>query len=212
MKTDARYSVSKPEYLQIGDDSGNISYGFDQEWFGYFWQRMSGCGTIVAATLFHYMHKTGRIVLPVEVTCRKDSVLLINDVWKFVTPTTRGISTIKHFCGGVHDYIRHYSFHLECNTMDIPKNPVHRPSLEAVIGFIAQGLQNDCPVAFLNLSNGKVKALDSWHWVTIVSMTVSPENVSCSLEIYDGQKSLDIDLKCWMESTTLGGGFVYLNE
>ena len=39
-----------------------------------------------------------------------------------------------------------------------------------MINFVRLGLDQDCPVAFLNLSNGRLTNLDSWHWVTITGL------------------------------------------
>lgn len=207
-----KFSLSKPENIHIADDFGNISFGCDQKWFGSFWQRMAGCGTIVASTILLYMHKSKRITLPKDVNCKSDCVTLIDDVWRFVTPTTRGISTIKHFRDGMYKLTQAYGYSIECSSLDIPKKKGLRPPLSSIVDFVSQGLVLDCPIAFLNLSNGKVKNLDEWHWVTIVSLETDKNNENVIAEIYDGEKSIIIDLKLWNETTTLGGGFVYFKE
>ena len=96
--------------------------------------------------------------------------------------------------------------------MDIPDKRMSRPALSSVVDFIAKGLDSDCPIAFLNLSNGKVSNLDRWHWVTIVGLETDQDNNHVSAQIFDGGKEFEIDLKLWYETTTLSGGFVFFEK
>ena len=64
------------------------------------------------------------------------------------------------------------------------------------------GLEEECPVAFLNLCRGKVKELDWWHWVTIIAMEGD------RVTILDSGREFDIDLALWYATTKKRGGFV----
>ena len=74
--------------------------------------------------------------------------------------------------------------------------PMSRPRL------LSAALERDCPVAFLNLHNGRVKELDYWHWVTITALE------DTTAVILDSGSALRIDLRLWYETTKRRGGFV----
>ena len=97
---------------------------------------------------------------------------------------------------------------LEVRSLDIPEEIADRPAREAVRDFLLTALAADCPVAFLNLNNGKVTNLDRWHWVTLVA--ADPERLMVTM--LDQGRRVDIDLALWLETTTLGGGFVALYD
>ena len=68
--------------------------------------------------------------------------------------------------------------------------------------FVRRSLARDCPVAFLNLHNGRVKELDWWHWVSITALEDG------RAEILDSGNRLTIDFHLWYETTRRRGGFV----
>ena len=78
-----------------------------------------------------------------------------------------------------------------------------------VLAFIAQGLRQDVPIAFLNLDHGAEQRLESWHWVTIAAVDYSEEAQTAQIRICDEGITKKINLKLWLETTTQGGGFVY---
>ncbi len=76
-----------------------------------------------------------------------------------------------------------------------------------VLAFIEESLINDIPVAFLSLDKGEEKLLDTWHWVTVVSLQFEEDGAAFA-DVADEGKLLHVDLKKWFETTKLGGGFV----
>ncbi len=198
-----------PDSIRVIDEKGNSSYGCDQDWYGSFWQRMAGCGPSVASNLLLYLHHAGKLNLPLDVESKSGCVRLMEAVWRHVTPTTRGLYLITQFCEGVHSFTHTFGTSLLCMSLEIPKKREERPTLSEAADFIEEGLNTDCPVAFLNLSNGKIKALDEWHWVTIVSLTRSADGSKAEALVYDQDKSFVVDMKLWMETTSMGGGLVY---
>ncbi|MFZ5975691.1 MAG: hypothetical protein ACOYU3_09905 [Bacillota bacterium] len=163
----------------------------------------------MATNILLYLHGAGIISLQKKVENKADCIRLMETLWDHVTPTEKGVHTLDRFCNGVKEYVQTLRAGLKCRALDIPNKRMPRPALSTVVSFIAKGLDSDCPVAFLNLSNGKVKNLDRWHWVTIVSLETGPDNENVSAKIFDGGKAFEIDLKLWYETTTLGGGFVF---
>ena len=74
--------------------------------------------------------------------------------------------------------------------------------------FLIQALDADCPVAFLNFSNGSLPNLDSWHWVPLIALTEGEGVLLCTI-LDEGAEKV-IDLALWLETTLLGGALVTL--
>ena len=202
------YSLTQLDNIHFMDDNGNILFGCDQEWYGSHWQRMAGCGPTVAATILLYLSRMHGIVLPHKVECKSDCIMLMESVWKHVTPSTMGVYPVEQLPDGVLSFAHENGFDLESFVLNIPKSSKGRPTVAEVVEFISGGLNLDCPVAFLNLASGKISNLDSWHWVTVVGIEADDQG-NANLLIYDGAKTLLVDLGLWLGSTRLGGGFVY---
>jgi len=193
------------------DPSGPEYFGCDQNWYDTEWQRMSGCGPSTASTLLLYLQKTGRIELPVKVNAQKDCRLLMETVWEHVTPTPNGIYRVEQFCQGLKSFADKNGFSLQCHDLMIDAQSDRRPSLKAAASFIEKSLDQDCPIAFLNLCNGTVQNLEEWHWVTIVALEYDDEDNEATVTIFDGDKAEEIDFGCWLTTTTEGGALVYLS-
>lgn len=202
-------SLKNLSSLTIADNAGNNHFGCSQEWYGSKWKRMAGCGPSTATNLLLYLHRTKSIKLALELNDQEGCIKLMEAVWHYVTPTFKGVHTAKQFYNGLHRFAKANGFELSSFSLTIPKQCSLRLEFSAVVEFIRQGLILNSPVAFLNLSNGMVKNLDSWHWVTIVSLKTQEDDVF--VQVYDGAKAFDINLKLWYETTTAGGGFVYVN-
>ena len=205
-------SIQEPDAFHIVDDSGRPSRGCDQDWYGSEWQRASGCGPSVASGILYYLHRTKRIHLPFDVDGKSDCIGLMESVWKHVTPTSNGVDTVERFRTGVQDFARSIGQALLCRTLEIPSKKADRPDLGEMTRFLASGLRLDCPVAFLNLSSGRVRKIESWHWMTIVALKTGPESDDAQSLIFDGTASIWIDLAKWHATSALGGGFVYFES
>lgn len=197
-----KISIKNPEYLEILDDmTSEKYYGCNQEWYKKPWQRMAGCGPTVASNIILYNRKNTGI-------SKDESLEVMDEMWKHVTPTMKGVNTTNIFYNGLSSYAKSIDANLLYDAVDVPKKLEIRPSFENVISFIKNSLENDRPVAFLNLCNGEEKCLDKWHWVTLVSLEYEEDYSCASIEILDESIKKIIDLRLWYETTTLGGGFV----
>lgn len=197
-----KISIKNPEYLEILDDmTSEKYYGCNQEWYKKPWQRMAGCGPTVASNIILYNRKNTGI-------SKNESLEVMDEMWKHVTPTMKGVNTTNIFYNGLSSYAKSIDANLLYDAVDVPKKLEIRPSFENVISFIKNSLENDRPVAFLNLCNGEEKCLDKWHWVTLVSLEYEEDYSCASIEILDESIKKIIDLRLWYETTTLGGGFV----
>lgn len=197
-------AIRNPEYLHITTKEGSFAYGLDQEWYPTLWQRRAGCGPTTASNLMLYFLQRDK-----PRSMYKDETLpLMEDLWKLVTPGIMGVHLISQFTRGVDSYLPKLPFALTEQTLAIPKAKGARPSLTQVVEFLSASLLADSPVAFLNLSKGSVTNLYEWHWVTLVALEQEGEDKPVFVTLYDASLVWKIDLSLWLETTTRGGGFV----
>lgn len=202
-------SISNLNFLTIKDKkTGKIFYGCDQEWFTTAWQRMAGCGASVAANIILYLNgKHG----PPHCLDKEECLLLMNEIWNYVTPTGHGVNTTKLFYEPLCAYIRSKGLKYQYKCMDLPA-AVGRPKLPEALDFLKEALSKEVPAAFLNLNNGKEKNLDEWHWVTIVSLETDENEKQAFVQILDEGIVKKIDFALWYQTTARDGGLVYFTE
>jgi len=193
----------------IDEDALNAHYGCDQEWYKTEWQRRSGCGPTVVTNIVHYLNYMqcgcNKALPPMT---KREALLMMEDVWKYVTPTMNGIPTTELLYDYVIKYTKAKTLNIKLSIINIKENQELRPEFHDLLLYIDKSLQNDTPIAFLNLDNGDEKQLDSWHWVTIISLTYSEDGSTALIDILDGGVIKKINLAKWFYSTILGGGFV----
>lgn len=197
-------AIKHPEYLYIHESEGLFSYGLDQEWFPMLWQRKAGCGPTTASTLMLYFLQQEKM----QKISKEEALLLMQQLWKLVTPGIMGVHLISQFTRGVDSFLPRISSTLKAKTLLIPKVETRRPSLDQVVEFLVSSFEADSPVAFLNLSKGALTNLDEWHWVTLVAVEQEGEDKPVLATLFDASLQWKIDLGLWLASTTRGGGFV----
>lgn len=201
--------LSRPEVLEITDQSGRKYYGGDQAWYRSFWKRQSGCGPTSCSNLIWYLAITRekyKVLFQGTTKTKSEFICLMEQVWKYVTPTLQGVHKVEIFTDGAVRFAKGQNVVLSYKKLVIPQNEYERPGIEGMDGFLTESLAKDRPVAFLNLSNGKIKHLESWHWVTIVGYRMDTHTAL----IYDQGRTIEADMKLWLETTYAGGGFVSL--
>lgn len=203
-------SINSINHIHVTDSTGFEYFGCNQQWYSTFWQRLSGCGPSVATTLLIYLQRSGKIHFAVSGYDQKDCKLVMDDIWSYVTPTRHGVNTSDIFCEGIQRFAKDQGFAIACDRLVFSRFDEPRPALNEAVQFIADGLAQDCPVAFLNLHNGKVKNLESWHWVSIVGLDHDASLEKVTLTIFDGDKADLIDFKTFYETTKKGGALVSL--
>lgn len=204
-------SIANPDVFKVLNQATNERhYGCDQEWYSTEWQRLSGCGPTVASNIIFYLTQKGESLKSGrDLVYKSECSLLMEEVWKHVTPSTDGIPATQILSEAMLTYIKSKGLDFECRTMDIPEDKGCRPKLPEILGFLETALLEDAPVAFLNLCNGEEKNLEQWHWVTIISVEYADKNRQINVNILDEGMIKKIDLTLWYDTTTLGGGFVY---
>ena len=142
-------------------------------------------------------------------TTINEALAAMNDVFTYVRPKRRGLHTVKKFVRGMSKFGHSYGLSFWYQYLLVPPQAEKRPYLNEVAKFIEDGICNDVPIAFLNLDAGDVEAqLSSWHWVTVIGMTVEDDNLY-TIHYYDQSKRLNVDLGRWLSTTESGGGFAY---
>ena len=191
--------------MDIVCPDGSVSHGANQDWFPGPFQRRAGCGPTTASQIFCYLARRGPELaslctpLPAgqaaftEHMCR---------VWQFVTPRSHGLNRPEYMVEDMAAYGAAQGAALAPTMFAFPSARTKRPPWEQLRRFVAESLAADCPVAFLNLDNGKIKELDRWHWVTIVGLEED------RAVLVDNGRSFAIDLKLWYATTRTRGGFV----
>ena len=202
---DARIGIAHPEWLDIAGPDGTVTRGADQDWYGEPWQRRAGCGPTTAAVIFSYLaraHTALANLCPADVSQRSGFVTLMEQVWNDITPGPHGLNQPDKMVEGMAAYGRARGIDLSPALFCMPAARTKRPPYERAAEFIMASLARDCPVAFLNLDNGREKRLDRWHWVTVIGLGGG------RAEILDCGQGLDIDLRLWYETSKKRGGFV----
>ncbi len=200
--------LPRPDFLHFACPGSGVCFGCDQDWFRGFWQRKAGCGPCTGANLLLYLSRGGRLSLPMEVTDRGSFLALMERSWEYLTPGVMGLNSPFLMQKGLDEFLQSLGSPLRSRVLEVPAEEALRPGTEAAEAFIRKGLGADSPVAFLNLSNGEITHLESWHWVTVIGLQGSGEEAE--MNIYDNGHQMRVSLPRWLRSTRRGGGFVYV--
>ena len=203
-------SIRSPEWFCLKDEQGAVTWGASQEWFQTHWQRQAGCGPTCCAHLAWYLAKTRAActaLAPDIEGSQASFTALMERIWAYVTPGTMGVNTTAMFSDGALGYGDDCGVPLTRRVLEIDKKPCCRATPSQLADFLDAAFAADLPVAFLNLSNGSIDHLDSWHWVTLLGFDRDAQTAT----MIDQGKKCDIDLGQWLKTTLLGGGFVALD-
>lgn len=204
------YKLLNPEVFHITDENGNMYYGADQIWYPTYWQRQSGCGPTSCSHLMWYLARTKQkcqSLAPYDGNKKNTFLKVMEDVWQYVTPGRMGVNRASIFTEGAKKYGADRNIQITSQVLDIPVKPFARPDIQTLVGFLNGAFTANLPVAFLNLSNGKIPHLDTWHWVTLIGF----DPVKRYAVMYDQGECHEIDLGIWLSATALGGAFVILD-
>ena len=205
-------SVSNPSLFEVVDTrTGKTYYGCNQEWYPTYLQRRSGCGPSVTSNIVLYLSRTRRLAPGFQRDCgsKEKCVAVLTEMWSAVTPTWLGIPSTQVFADAVLSYLRAHNVDAQVKIFDVPDHKRPRVSIDEMVNFIGAALEQNIPVAFLNLCNGNEKTLSAWHWVTITAIEHEQDGSGAIATILDEGEFRTLNLALWYDTTTLGGGFVY---
>lgn len=205
-------NILQPDLILISDQLLTATtYGCDQNWFADHWQRQAGCGPCTAATILYYLARSRSLLdhlYTASSHAKEDFTHFMTDIWHYVTPGKMGVNEASILADGVTQYAAHHNVILHSSICQVQTRRKHRVSFADFVDFIRLGLDSDCPVAFLNLSNGKLNNLDSWHWVTITGLLSDSSPVIQAIIADSGERKI-IDLGQWYQTSWLGGAAVW---
>lgn len=205
--------LAHPEALNIQCPGAGVSHGANQEWYSRFWRRMAGCGPTAAAMQMAYLSRvrpSAAALCPLEQLECKSFAVYMDKIWTYVTPGRQGLNRVDRYVSGIRAYLAEKKAPFVPEFLEIPAPGGARPGFDVCVDFLRRGLTADCPVAFLNLDNGAVDALDKWHWVLLVGLRAEGERAEVTVS--DAGKLFPIDLRLWYDTARDRGGFVWLRE
>ncbi|NLG23714.1 MAG: hypothetical protein GX558_00035 [Clostridiales bacterium] len=207
-------SILHPKILEIADErTGLPLFGGDQAWYADEWRQKAGCGPTCAANVTAYLALTRprlRSLYAGEDMRRDRFAAHMEEVYRFVTPGAMGLNKPEMLAGGVGAFARSRGLVLRPHLFSVRGNMSgNRQPVSELARFVAEGLERDCPIAFLNLTRGRVKHIQGWHWITIVSAELGDGIDVCASD--EGGRTC-FDLKMWYLSTRMRGGLVYFSE
>jgi len=198
-----KYFLKNPDLLAVEGLNGETYTGGSQEWYADSWQKRAGCGPVAASAIVWYMARPPH---EPDVTEKDAFITLMDEMITFIKPTMKGVNTSAIFTDGMARYALKHGLDLISRALEIPELTKKRPSPGQLAAFIIEAIESDAPVAFLNLSNGTLKNLDNWHWVTIVAF----DDSTMAADVCDQGNVFGVDLNEWLTTTIFGGAFVYL--
>lgn len=185
---------------------GRICHGANQDWFAAYWHRKAGCGPTTAANILRYM--ANRLNLPMKTDKKQDMQKLMEWTWDFVTPGLMGLNSTELFRKGMDSLLQSIKSPLRCRVLNIEGEKGEKLTLPQLEAFLYEGLSADSPIAFLNLDRGALLNLESWHWVTIIGIEKTGDQLMATCA--DNGGILRLDMTLWLQTTKRHGGFVYL--
>lgn len=205
-------SISHSELLTITDEKTNqFFFGGIQDWYSTEWSRKAGCGPTCAADILAYLALTrgefrplyGYDQMSLECFARH-----MEEVYQFVTPGNMGLNRAEMFSDGTAAFALSRGIILHPHVFSVSGYfQRNRPQASELAEFVKAGLSEDCPLGFLNLTRGRVKTLQSWHWITITSADIEENSLIATAS--DEGKQIRFDLRLWYLSTRMSGGLVY---
>ena len=208
-------SIARPDALNISaQDGSRVFFGADQEWYADEWHRRAGCGPTCAANVTAYLAFTRpslRGLYAGEDMRWSDFTAHMETMYRFVTPGNMGLNRVEMFTDGVDAFARDRKLSLTAHTFEVHGNMCRdRASVEELAAFVQAGLAADCPIAFLNLTKGRVKNIQAWHWITITSAELDENRLIARAS--DEGNEITFDLRLWYLSTRMRGGLIYFTE
>jgi len=204
------HNLLNPEFLKIICPDGKTATGGSQKWYPERWERAAGCGPTAASNIIWYMARSQpelRDLCDIGDGDYTRFLALMREVFPCFNPGFRGINSSALFVNGVKRYASARGVDMIPHVLEIPASRRKRQGIGAVGDFITDAIRSDAPVAFLCLSRGKLSALESWHWVTI--MSYNKDMSSAMIANYGSE--FEIDITEWRETSVLGGCFVHFS-
>lgn len=203
-------TLSNMNQLKVLATGNSYYWGGSQWWYADKKKQSCGCGPTTASEMIWYFSRTRpqlKGLCDVGKGDKDSFVKHMDKIFQHVTPSLIGISNTGMFADGVVDYGKKHNAVLEPVILNVPAIKAKRPTVGQLADFLDDAVKKDRPVAFLNLSRGNVEDLGGWHWVLLIGF----DRQSMGVTMIDQGKQVNFNIGDWLNSTSLGGGFVTLN-
>lgn len=201
--------IWRPEVMRLTNGIREY-WGSDQSWYADAWQRQAGCGPATGANLIWYLAKTNenlQVLWPDRDGNKMAMLQLMQQMWDYITPNHMGVNKTSIFAQGAINYAADNGISLYASVLDI-KPFQHEMNRGPVREFLHNAFSQNVMVAFLNLDAGRLRNLESWHWVTLYAVVTDALRVA----VLDQGRKKVIDLDVWLQTTRGGGGLVALTS
>lgn len=195
--------------------SGNTTYyGGNQRWYDNTNWQSNGCGPVAAANIMYYLGiqrsgTTRTALYPYVGISQSTFKTHMNALYNAVAPSSIGELWLGEWIEDVKSYAASKGVTLTaywCN---------QNASMSEFLQIVKAGLQNDSPVATLNLSaswthteNGITDNIN-WHWMTITQYTKNSDNTQL-VKVSSWGRILNINFDALYAHTgAIGGGLCY---
>lgn len=206
--SEEKFTLNHLDYLTWTDEQGKSLYGCSQERYKDEWKIKAGCGPTSAANHLIYLIKTKRVDLPYKAENLDDYLVIMDEIWKYITPTIMGVNKASIYESGLKNFFKDHGINSHVEILEVANRFINYDGVEAIIKFIVEAIKDDRPVSMLNLINKYNGQPDGWHWVTIVGIEVVDNYRDGIVSIYDGYDFFKVSLADWFNSRLMGGAFV----
>ncbi len=203
--------LKEEDFLPIKDDDGNTYFGGNQDWYPRYTQTFGGCGPVAAANLLAYLATTnsGLSGLYNYNLTKDDYEEYMDEIYQYVKPNevpyfssksdkknkqvglpSYGTTSVYDFNEGVLNYAKDKGVQLNAEIC-----LSNRSTFDTTSSFIKEGLENNSPVALLDVfdpvhmtytdpvtSDVRNATLEK-HWVVITGMIENKATGEVTLEI-----------------------------
>ena len=188
----------------------NNYYGASQLFYRDRWAQKAGCGATSATNMIMYLARNNAYFAKLfRQEINHDTVLgLMKRIYTYIMPTMLGVNRINIMIKGLTRLAADNNLPFIINSLAVKITA--KPSLTTLENYLIGNLSRNCPICFLNLDRGKVENIDSWHWILIYGVAYDDHNLLAYAFDNGGIKKFDI--KLWLASTKLNGGFVAIRQ
>jgi hypothetical protein len=184
--------------------------GGSQKWYPTFWRRLSGCGPANAALLAWYLAQSDvkyQALCTVKSRSKDEFLTLMNEMFAYVKPGLRGVYTPEMFTKGFQRFATKKGV-MPPRFSTLKSLEKAKFSFDEVLKFVLEAVQNDVPVAFMNLHSGNQRNVEDYHWLTIYAVDCTTGVVQCC----DKGATQEFSLREWLVTSKRGGAFVTINK
>ncbi len=191
--------IKKIDYFNIeGTPGGN------QEWFSDFWMHLGGCGALAACDLCICLARNHGLAtclpFPVEELSRRNYESFGMIMKPYIRPRMGGVTKLSYFTDGLGAYLERHGLDITFSTIS------GHEDYEKAVSFLVKHIDQNLPVAYLNLSHRDKDLKDLWwHWFSVTGYQKSEEGMKIFYHTYGEENVVDFK-KLWETGMLPKGG------